>query len=396
MKITLHKYIFHEIWPTFLTVLMVFVFIVMSKYMLDLSEWVITRGVHLSQVIKLTFYLLPGIILFALPASILIAVFVAFLRLSSNNEILAMKTSGISLLQMLPTVLLFSFASCLIAIYLGAFGAPWGNASFKNLVFQIAQSGIAQSGAELGIKERVFSQPVDNLTLYVNRSSTGDHILKDVFVSDKRDPRNTKTIVAREAKILPDPKSRTITILFRNCNVFHVDEDLRSTSGKMDSYRLTIGMDDMMESVASGDKEPEEMTIRELADHINHQTKGGTEHNIALIQLLEKFSIPLAVFLMGIIGLPLGAQLKAGGRAIGIVVGLIVFLIYYLCLIGVRNLCETGAVSPIIGVWVPDVFLFISCLYLWHRASKERPIQILEDMRFKWESRQHKSYGMVE
>lgn len=392
MKITLHKYIFHEIWPTFLTVLMVFVFIVMSKYMLDLSEWVITGGVHLSQVIKLIFYLLPDIILFALPASILIAVFVAFLRLSSNNEILAMKTSGISLLQMLPTVLLFSFVGYLIAMYLGIFGAPWGKKSFNDLGFQILQSN-----AVSGIKERVFFQPFDNVTVYANSYSTSDNLMKDVFMSDRRDPMATNTIVAKEAKILSDPKSRTITIVLRNGTVFFVDKDLKSTSHITFGRRnLSIDTDDMIKKVASRDKEPEEMTIRELADHINHQTKRETEHNIALIQLLEKFSIPLAVFLMGIIGLPLGAQLKAGGRTIGIVVGLIVFLIYYLCLVGVRNLCETGAVSSFIGVWVPDVFLFISCLYLWHRASKERPIQVLEDMRFKWESRRHKSFGMVE
>ena len=391
MKITLHKYIFHEIWPTFLTILMIFVFIVISKYMLDLSEWVITRGVHLSQVMKLIFYLLPDIILFALPASILIAVFVAFLRLSSNNEIMAMKTSGISLLQMLPTVLLFSFAGFLIAMYLGIFGAPWGKKSFNDLGFQVLQSK-----AVSGIKERVFFQPFDNVTVYTNSYSTSENLMKDVFMSDRRDPMATNTIVAKEAKILSDPKSRTITIVLRNGTAFFVDKDLKPYHISFSRRNLSIGTDDMIKRVASRDKGPEEMTIRELSDHINHQTKGGPEHNIALIQLLEKFSIPLAVFLMGIIGLPLGAQLKAGGRTIGIVVGLIVFLIYYLCLVGVRNLCETGAVSSIIGVWVPDVFLFISCLYLWHRTSKERPIQVLEDMKFKWESRQHKSFGMVE
>jgi lipopolysaccharide export system permease protein len=389
MRITLHKYIFNEIWPTFVTVLMVFIFLGISKDMLELSDFIINYGGRLTQVLMLILYLLPDILLFSLPAATLMAVFVAFLRLSSSNEILAMKSSGISLFQMLPTVLLFSFASCLIAIYLGAFGVPWGNASFKNLGIQIAQSG-----AKLRIKERVFSQAIDNLTFYVNRISTSDHIMKDVFVSDKRDPRNTKTIVAKEAQILSDPKSRTITLLFRNCTISHVDEDLRSTSAKMDSYRLTMGIDDMMNDPAPRDKDPKEMTLGELTDYIKHGAKGGTEYNIALTELLEKFSIPFAVFLMGVIGVPLGAQLKSGGRTVGIVIGLIVFLIHYIFFAFAKNLCEIGSVSPLIGVWIPDLFLLIASLYIWHRAAKERPIQVLERMRLKWENRRLNSYGM--
>jgi lipopolysaccharide export LptBFGC system permease protein LptF len=99
---------------------------------------------------------------------------------------------------------------------------------------------------------------------------------------------------------------------------------------------------------------------------------------------------------MGIIGVPLGAQLRSGGRSVGIVVGIIIFLIYYMFLGGVRSLSETGAVSPLVGVWLPDLFLLLSCLYLWRRASKDRSINILERVKLKWESRERVSYGIRE
>jgi lipopolysaccharide export system permease protein len=393
MKTTLHKYIFHEIWPSFLAVLMVFVFIVMAKYMLDLSEWVINQGVHFVQVIKLISYLLPDIILFALPASTLIAVFVAFLRLSSSNEILAMKSSGISLFQILPTVLLVSLASSLIAMALGLFGSPWANRSFKDLAFQIMQKR-----ATLEIKERIFFQPFDNLTFYINSYSSREKIMRDVFMADRRDPMVTKTIFAKEAQILSDPKSRTLTVVLRNGTTFFSDKDLSPPSYRPLTFgrqSFSISTDDMVKEVASRAKDPKEMFIMELMDHIKRQARGGIDYNTSLIKLLEKFSIPLAVFLMGMIGLPLGAQLRAAGQTIGIVVGLIVFLLYYLFMAGVKNLCETGTVSPVIGVWGPDVFLSLSCLYLWYRAVKEHPYQFLENMRFKWENRHRRNYGMA-
>jgi lipopolysaccharide export system permease protein len=384
VRITLHKYISNEIWPTFLTSLAVFVFITVATRMLTVSEWVITRGVHPGHVGRLIFYLLPGIILFALPAACLMAVFIAFLRLSSDNEILALKSSGISLFQMLPSVLIVSAMSCLIAMFLGVFGAPWGNRSFKNVIFQIAQSK-----ADLGVKERIFCEPFDDVTFYINSFSTADRAMRDVFVVDRRDPTTTNTIVAKEGRILSYPQARTISIRFSRGTIFMVDKDFQSTrTMKFDAYNLNIGLNDIMRALSSRKKAPKEMSVPEILDTLKEETKGSIKYNETLIELLEKISIPLAVFLMGMIGVPLGAQLRARGRSSGIVMGLLIFLVYYMCLAGVRSLCETGTLSPLVGVWIPDLFLTVSCLYLWHRAVKERPISLPQRIRFKWIYRQ--------
>jgi lipopolysaccharide export system permease protein len=380
MKVTLHKYIFHEIWPTFLAILSIFAFIVVATRMLTISEWVINRGVHPGQVIMLILYLFPDIILFALPAATLMAVFIAFIRLSSDNEILALKSSGISLFQMLPTVVLFSFLSFLIAMFLAVFGSPWGNKSFKDVIFQIAQSK-----ADLGIKERVFCEPFDKVTFYINSFSTNEGVMKDVFVVDRRDPKTTNTIVAKEARITSNPTQRTITIGFLNGTIFMVDKDFQTARTlKFDTYKLNIGLQDIMHAISSRKKSPKEMSIQELKDTLKKETKGEVHYNETFIELLEKLSIPLAVLLMGIIGVPLGAQLRSGGRSVGIVVGMIIFIIYYMFLGGVRSICETGVLSPSVGVWLPDLFLVISCFYLWRRASKDRSINILERMKLRW------------
>ena len=97
-----------------------------------------------------------------------------------------------------------------------------------------------------------------------------------------------------------------------------------------------------------------------------------------LMEIMERFSIPFAVFLMGLIGVPLGAQLRAGGRFVGIVVSFVVFLLYYLMLAGFRSIGETGVVSPALGLWIPVLFLLFGCVWLMRRAAKERTINILE------------------
>jgi len=83
---------------------------------------------------------------------------------------------------------------------------------------------------------------------------------------------------------------------------------------------------------------------------------------------------------MGLIGAPLGAQLRAGGRLVGIVVSLLIFLFYYLLLVGVRNIGETGFLSPAVGSWLPVFFLFCACLYLMKRSEKEKSVALFEQL----------------
>ena len=376
MKLTLHKYIFHEIWPTLLASLAVFLFIVLAARMLNLAEWMINHGVHPFQVARMVFYLLPGMILFALPAVLLMAVFVAFHRLSNDNELQAMKSSGISLYQMLPSVVLISLAGFLVALLLSSSAGPWGRKSFKDFVFMIAHSR-----ADLGIKERIFCEPFKGIIFYVSNFVPKERVMKDVFLVDRRDPAMTTTIVAGEGRIDSREDLRMITVRFFEGTIFMVDK--KQEEGRtitFSTYDLGIGLDDIMPALAGREKDPKEMSFEELRNGLKGPPKQDSRQSEILLELMERFSIPFAVFLMGLIGAPLGAQLRAGGRLVGVVVSLMIFLFYYLLLVGVRSIGETGFLSPAVGSWLPVLFLLSACLYLMKRSEKEKTVVFFEQL----------------
>jgi len=370
---TLYRYIINEIWPTFLASLFVFIFIMVAARMLSITELIVTRGVRVTQVIGMVVYLLPDILTFALPAVTLMSVVVAFLRLSVDSEIIALKSSGISLYQMLPPVVAFSFLVFFIGLAISIFAAPWGNRAFKDLIFKIAETR-----ADIGIKERVFCEPFDNLVLYVNNFSRRERVLKDVFVVDRRDKNVTNTIVAEEGRIIMRPDERIITIYFVKGTIFVVDKNLSAARTiKFNTYGLNIGLKDVMANLASRRKAPHELSMGSLIEQLKKVPKGEMRYNRMMRELLEKGSIPLAVLFMGIIGVALGAQIRARGRSAGIGVSLAVFSAYYICLMVMRSICSSGGMSPVIGVWIPDVFLIISIVYFLRRAANERPINFL-------------------
>lgn len=348
--------------------------------MLSITELIVTRGVQLSQVAGMVLFLLPDILTFALPAVTLMSVVVAFLRLSADSEIIAMKSSGISLYQMLPPVIFFSFLAFLACLTISAFAAPWGNRSFKDLLFKIAETK-----ADLGIKERIFCEPFGNLVFYVNNFSREQRLLKDVFVVDRRDEEMTNTIVSDAAQIIPRPAERTITLLFMKGTIFLVEKNLEaSRTIKFNTYALNIGLKDVLANLASRRKAPHELSVTQLIAQLKSTPGTDKEYNRIMRELLEKLSIPLAVFFMGIIGVPLGAQIRGRGRSTGVSISLMVFSLFYLFLMIIRSISSTGAVSPAFGVWIPDLFLIVSTIYLLRRASSERPIHLLPRFPFLW------------
>jgi lipopolysaccharide export system permease protein len=367
LKLTLHKYIIREIWPTFLAGLLVFCLVMVATRMLSITEWIINRGVHAGEAFKLVFYLMPNIVLFALPVATLIAVLIAFLRLSADNEIIALNASGISLYQMLPPVVVLSLGSYMIASIIAFYGVPWGNRSFKDTIFRIVESKV-----DLNIRERIFNELFDDVMFYINSISPKEKIMKDIFVVDNRDASTTNTIVAKEGQILIQPESRVITVEFRDGTIFRVEKDFESASTtRFKSYNLHMDMNDILSSIASRKKGPKEMYVRELVHYLKTRPKGNVEYNETVISLLEKFSIPLAVFFMGLIGAPLGAHIRSGTRSLGVIFGLAVFIVYYMCFMGVRNLSETGTLSPYMGVWFPDLFLAACCIAFFWRVGRE-------------------------
>ena len=370
---TVHKYIFSEIWPAFLASLAVFIFIVLAARMLQLLEWIITYGASPLDVLIIVLSLLPGAILFALPATILMAVLVAYLRLSGDNEIVALKTSGFSFYQMVPPALFISCIALFAALLISLGAAPWGTRTFKQFLFDLAYSK-----ADIGIKERVFSDPFQGITFYVNSFSPKDRQMEDIFLVDRRDPSMTNTITAKSGRILIHPKSRVVTVHFEDGAVFTTDKKLESArTVKFSTYKLTIDASDLMASASSRVKGRKEMGIREILQRLKSNPEPGTDNNEIAVELMERFSIPIAVFLMGLIGVPLGAQIKSGGRLVGVVVSLLIFLLYYLSLVGMRNIGETGKLSPYVAPWIPVLLLAAIGVFLVRKASRDESIHFL-------------------
>jgi lipopolysaccharide export system permease protein len=227
----------------------------------------------------------------------------------------------------------------------------------------------------LGIKERVFSEPFDKVTFYVNSFSPKEKIMKDLFLVDRREQSMTTTVVAKSGIIVSDPEGRAIVIHLMDGTAFTMEKKAQAArTVRFSTYDVRIGLEDIMPPNSPRKKSPKEMSVVELTHLLRSVDEKETVHHEMAVELMERISIPVAVFLMGIIGAPLGAQIRSGGRSMGIGVSMAIFTVYYLFLAGVRSIGETGTLSPFVGMWLPSLFLLISTLLLLKRVQNENPL----------------------
>jgi lipopolysaccharide export system permease protein len=369
-KPTLYNYVFREICSIFLVSLLIVIFVILATRMMGITEMIISHRVKAGQIFSIFFSLLPQAFLFALPPACLMCILLTFLRLSSDNEIIALHASGVSLYQILPPVFFFLFLIYIVSSMVTMYWVPWGNRYYKDILMQLAESK-----STLMLKERIFVEPFDGIVFYVNGISGKDRILEDLFVVDRRDPLLTYTIIAQKGAVTSEPESRSIVIHFIDGTIFMVDKDHKSTRTiKFDKYDLIIDLKEIFSSLNSRGKTDKEMDVRELYDHLRQTPVYNEDYNKIGIRYYEMFSIPLAVAFLGLIGAPLGAQVRSGRLMKGIVISLGVYLFYYTCLETMRYVCEKGLVPPSLGVWIPNVLLFGIGLVLLIRGGHDRPI----------------------
>ena len=103
----LRNYLLKEFSLPFIFSLAVLIFVMLMGNLIKLVELIITRGVNFFSVLKLFLFLIPYLLTYVIPIAVLTAALLSLGRLSSDNEILAIRASGIHIFKLvLPLVII--------------------------------------------------------------------------------------------------------------------------------------------------------------------------------------------------------------------------------------------------------------------------------------------------
>ena len=110
---------------------------------------------------------------------------------------------------------------------------------------------------------------------------------------------------------------------------------------------------------------------RQLNNEFNLIKSYKKSQNKYGVEIHKKFSIPVACILFVLLGTPLGVMSKKGGFAISTGLSFGFFLIYYVLLIGGEEMADRNFLSPLIGMWSPNLIIFLIATYLLANTVRE-------------------------
>ena len=367
----LHRYIFREVVTPFLLGLGIFTFVLLIARLLKLIELVVNRGLPATQILELLGYLMPAFLEVTVPMAMLLAILIAFGRLSADAEMVAMRSSGLSIYQLAPPVALFVVLTMALTASLSMYARPWGN---RNLEHQLWD--IARTRASAGLKPQVFNDEFPGMVIYAEHIDTKDDRLIHVMISDERDPDQRNTVFANEGLMISDNQAQTVTLRLLNGTVYTSSDDAKGDyHTDFETYDVNLDLRETMAGMRGKEEdEPKDMTLPELREAIARKEAAGKPYASELVEFHRKFAIPFACVVFGLVGIPLGIGQARAVKSRGFAVSLAVIFIYYILLSTGQGLAEQGTIAAWVGLWLPNIVFGILGVVLMRRAGRERAL----------------------
>ena len=368
-----NRYIFKEMFVPFSINIFVFTFLFLMTEMLKIANWIVNYNLSIWTVFILIFYTMPMFLTFIIPMSVMLAILLTFLRLSSDNEIVAIKSCGMSIYGLLPPVMLFALLGFLLTMLLTLYAGPRSKASLEEMSLKVATTNM-----DIGLKERTFNDTFKGVMLYVNKIDIQNKKLIDVFIEDKRQQDIVSTVVAPEGRLISEPEKFTYHLILSNGTIHQTNPNERSANSiQFKTYTLSLNFKEQFAEAAKRKKGREEMGVAELRQYIDKLAgKDEEAFQKAKMELHRRYSIPAACLALGLLAFPLGIQSKTAKRSFGLILGLFFFFSYYLLLTAGYSFGKSGVLPPVIGMWLPNVVMTGIGLFFLFKTAKDRSLKI--------------------
>jgi lipopolysaccharide export system permease protein len=370
MKKIVHIYIFREITTPFLLGFIVFTFVLLTGKMLKLAEMVVTKGMPVSDILRLIVYMLPSFCIVTIPMSFLLALLLAFGRLSADSEITALKASRISLYELLPPVALFAAMLFVASMFMTVYALPWGNSSFKAFLYDVIKARIT-----LSLKEGVFNDNVPGVVLYMDEYDHKRHFMSDVLIYDDRKSDDPVTIFAKTGLIATDPQKKEIRLSLKDGSIHRNASISDYRLIEFANYDMSINLNNSSPGVKTDEQD---MSFSELRQNIGNSSTDAASKRSLQMEFHKRLSLPFACFVFILIGIPLGIQNQRSGKAAGFSIGIGAIIFNYILFSIGKNLGQRGLLHPAVAMWMPNLILMGIGLYLFKKTADERGIPVLQ------------------
>ena len=428
---TLSRYILGQQIAPFLFGIFIIMFIFILDFLYKNLEILIGKGVPIMVSIELLVLSMGWMIVMAVPMAVLIATLISFMRMSSDNEVVAMKTGGMSLIAIARPVMIAGVVLSFLMIPVHNFVVPETNHMLANLLVSIHRKKPA-----LQLRDGVFMNDIKGYSILVNKSRGRE--IEGVTISKLEEDRPAQTIRADRGEIYFSDDQNTLVLKLYDGEIHDVDEkdpkrylrlsftehtmyipdagtqlirlerehrgeremsitDLRSemedVEGKIGqeaakadkivreaSEELQVFYTTRTAETGSAERTPSRSSLSVIStteDKLTSLRRQIDSHRRRLrslsVEVHKKMALSFACIVFVFIGVPIGVRAREASAGAGMMISILFFAVYYAFLKVGENLADRGLMPPMLAMWAANIVLGAVGLWLFMRASRELP-----------------------
>jgi len=383
----LDRYILRELVSPFFFSCALFTFFLLIDRLYHLTDLVITKGVPFYLVIQLLVFMLPSFLAHTLPMALLVAVLLAGGRMAGDLEVVALKSAGVSLFRVFRPVLAASTVIALVTASLTLVFNPIASQEFQRQLFRILRSHAVSA-----LQERIFNTTFGSMTIYVEDVSASQVALRGILVSDERDPKLSRIIMAREGRLLTDDVNRRFTLHLIDGAVNEADvapagppspsataevprggaaSAARYRHTRFDVYDMSLSIDSPLSGTPRAEKPEKDLSLWTLSAKIAEFRDSPHSRVPFQVERHKRFAFPLAALVFGLLAFPLAVRSHRGGRSVALIGSLVILVAYYLIMVTLEGAALRLRVPPWVAIWTPNLVFAAGGLGLLAATARE-------------------------
>lgn len=373
----LDRYIFGQFFTTFiLGVTLLCVVLVLGQAFRRLMDLLMDYEVPLEMIASFIAFALPYSLTFTIPWSLLTGVLLLFGRLSAENELIALRSLGMSVTRLTVPIFVFTGMMCGLCWWINVEIAPRSETAMKKTLYEIATN----NPLSLFSTDQIIDA-FPGKRIYVE-TRLPDNSLRNIQVYEMDESNLAiRMIVADSGRLDIDREKQEVVLRLENAryqqrdaNDPNSDRDMRSGM-RMADIPFVISLNKLYEanSVRLG---LSSMTTPQLKEELERRRaltgKVDKEDGPTPVrtEIHKRYSFSLACAAFVLLGIPLGITAHRKETSVGFGLSVVIALGYYLLIIGADILRNEAAAMPHLLIWMPNVLFFALGAVLFYRMTR--------------------------
>ena len=372
------RWLITQILPPMLFAISAFTVISLSVgVMFDLIRKIVEFGLPLFLAIKVLFYSLPSFLVLSFPMAVLLSTLLAYGKLSANSELLALRSIGIKTSRIIAPAIAVSIFMTGLTFYFNDNLVPASN----KLAESTLRAGIGSSfSSEKGKDNIMFSRYGSRIESATNKPTKTNTYLTHIFYASLFENnimqgvtvldfsrQDIQQILKAKSAVFDKKNSSWI---FSDGSIVSIDQGGQTTNIQFEKYRYPFVEGPL--DLARVPKDATEMSLKQAleAERIYKETGNLKEIRRIQVRIQEKFTLPCACLVFGLIGSSLGSKSNLrSSKSQGFGLSVILILIYYVMSFVFSSFGVKGLLSPIIATWLPVLISLGGGIYFLRKSS---------------------------